>query len=162
MIVDGLNVGNKPVDKLIPLGAWPSRCTLTRPRASVITGPAGWIAESTFPTPTWPLRNDSGQSRTCNRAASIKAHYAPWGELIGKGIGVHCGEGGSYSKTPCDVFLAWMTDVLDILKGHGIGWALWNLRGSFGVVDSGRTDIEYEDFEGHRLDRRLLTLLQKS
>ncbi len=39
------------------------------------------------------------------------------------------------------MFIAWMSDVLDILKGHGIGWALWNLRGSFGVVDSGRSDL---------------------
>lgn len=55
-----------------------------------------------------------------------------------------------------------MADVLDILKGHGIGWALWNLRGSFGLIDSGRSDIEYEDFQGHKLDRRLLSVLQKS
>jgi len=36
------------------------------------------------------------------------------------------------------------------------------VRGSFGILDSGRTDIELEDWHGHKLDRRLLTLLQKS
>ncbi len=32
----------------------------------------------------------------------------------------------------------------------------------FAVFDSGRTDIALEDWHGHKLDRRLLTLLQKS
>ena len=44
---------------------------------------------------------------------------------------------------------------------HGIGWGLWNFRGSFGLIDSERKDIEYEDLHGHKLDRKLLTLLQK-
>ena len=51
---------------------------------------------------------------------------------------------------------------MDILKGHGIGWALWNFRGSFGILDSGRQDIEYEDWHGRKLDRKLLAMLQKS
>jgi len=158
VIVDGLNVGNKPVDELIALGVAQSVHAYTP--AGISHYRASWVdRKSTFPTPTWPLKNAAGRV-TCDRAA-LEAHYAPWGELIGKGIGVHCGEGGSYSKTPYDVFLAWMTDVLEILQGHGIGWALWNLRGSFGVVDSGRADVAYEDFHGHKLDRRLLTLLQQ-
>ena len=32
---------------------------------------------------------------------------------------------------------------------------------SFGVLDSGRSDVDYEDYRGHRLDRKMLTLLQK-
>ena len=44
----------------------------------------------------------------------------------------------------------------------GIGWALWNLRGDFGVMDSGRADVEYEDFRGHKLDRRMLELLRRN
>jgi hypothetical protein len=39
---------------------------------------------------------------------------------------------------------------------------LWKFRGSFGILDSGRTDVACEDFHGHKLDRRLLTLLQES
>jgi endoglucanase len=76
-------------------------------------------------------------------------------------VGVHCGEGGTYNKTPHGVFLAWLRDVLDILKGHNIGFALWNFRGSFGVLDSERADVEYEDFHGHKLDRKLLSLLEE-
>jgi len=63
-------------------------------------------------------------------------------------------------KTPHDTFLKWICDVLDILKMHNIGWALWEFRGSFGVLDSGREDVAYETWHGHKLDRKLLTLLQ--
>ncbi len=91
----------------------------------------------------------------------MKALYAPWAELARKGIGVHCGECGCYNKTPCSVFLAWFEDVMEILEGHGIGYSLWELRGSFGILDSGRKDVQYEDWHGHKLDRRLLTLLQE-
>jgi hypothetical protein len=55
----------------------------------------------------------------------------------------------------------WPRDVLGILTGPGIGLALWNFHGSFGILDSGRTDVAYEDFHGHQLDRQLLALLQE-
>ncbi len=57
--------------------------------------------------------------------------------------------------------LAWLRDVLEILTSNGIGLALWNFRGSFGILDSGRKDVQYEDFHGHKLDRKLLNLLQE-
>jgi endoglucanase len=50
---------------------------------------------------------------------------------------------------------------LEILTDHGVGRALWSFRGTFGILDSGRTDGAYEDFHGHQLDRKLLALLQK-
>jgi hypothetical protein len=93
--------------------------------------------------------------------ADLQRRFAPWAELGRKGIGVHCGECGCYNKTPYNVFLAWFEDVMGILREHGIGYALWNFRGSFGVLDSGRQDAVYEDWHGHQLDRRLLTMLQK-
>ena len=38
---------------------------------------------------------------------------------------------------------------------------MWNFRGSFGILDSDRKDVQYEDFNGHKLDRKMLELLQK-
>ena len=64
-------------------------------------------------------------------------------------------------KTPHDVFLAWFTDMLDILKSNEIGFALWEFKGSFGVIDSERADVKYEDWHGSKLDRKLLDLLMK-
>lgn len=95
-----------------------------------------------------------------NRSSDLQQRYAPWAELARKGIGVHCGECGCFSKTPYPVFTAWFKDVMHILKGHGIGYALWNFRGSFGILDSGRKDTEYEDWHGHQLARKLLAMLQ--
>jgi endoglucanase len=60
------------------------------------------------------------------------------------------------------VVLAWMKDYLNLWRNAGWGWALWNLHGSFGVLDSGRTDVQYEPFRGHRLDRQMLDLLRRS
>ena len=74
---------------------------------------------------------------------------------------MHCGECGCYTKTPHKVFLAWFRDVLEILTSHNIGYALWNMKGSFGIVDTGRQDAEYEDFGGHKLDKKLFDLLME-
>jgi endoglucanase len=39
---------------------------------------------------------------------------------------------------------------------------MWNLRGTFGIVDSQRADVVYENFRGHKLDRKMLELLLNS
>jgi endoglucanase len=54
-----------------------------------------------------------------------------------------------------------MEDYLKLWKERNMGWALWNLRGGCGVLDSGRSDVEYEDFRGYKLDRKMLELLQR-
>jgi endoglucanase len=59
------------------------------------------------------------------------------------------------------VVLAWMRDCLALWKEAGWGWALWELRGGFGVLDSRRRDVEYESFRGQKLDRQMLDLLQQ-
>jgi hypothetical protein len=152
-------VGNKVVENMIPTGVAQSVHAYTPGGISHYR--ASWVdKDSSFPTPTWPLLNRDGSVKYDR--AKLEAHYAPWAALARQGIGVHCGEAGCYNKTPAAVFYAWFGDVMDILKGHGIGYALWNFRGSFGILDSGRRDVPLEDWHGHTLDRRLLTLLQRS
>lgn len=85
----------------------------------------------------------------------------PWADLKAKGMGVMVGEFGAFNKTPHDVTLAWMEDCLKNWKQENMGWALWNFRGSFGILNSERKDVEYEDFHGHKLDRKMLDLLLK-
>jgi endoglucanase len=58
------------------------------------------------------------------------------------------------------VVLDWMRDGLELWKGAGWGRALWNFRGSFGVLDTRRRDVVYEDFKCHKLDRKMLGLLR--
>ena len=81
--------------------------------------------------------------------------------MADEGVGVHVGEWGAFNRTPHKVVLAWMRDCLALWKEAGWGWALWNLQGGFGVLDSQRSDVEYEDFHGHKLDRGMLNLLQQ-
>ena len=87
--------------------------------------------------------------------------YAPWREAQAAGLGVMIGEMGAFQHTPHAVVLRWMEDVLAVAQENGWGWALWNFRGGFGVLDSERTDLAYETWEGHSLDRAMLELLQK-
>ena len=84
----------------------------------------------------------------------------PWKELEDRGVGVMVGEFGSHNRTPHDVVLRWMRDCLANWKDAGWGWALWNFRGSFGILDSGRSDVAYESWRGHKLDRAMLEVLQ--
>ncbi len=84
----------------------------------------------------------------------------PWKRLQNEhGVNVHVGEFGAYNKTPHDAVLGWMQDLMSQWKEAGWGWAMWNLRGGFGILDSNRDDVKYEDFKGHKLDRRMLELI---
>lgn len=98
---------------------------------------------------------------TYDRSIHWKEQIEPWKELQKKGVGVHVGEWGAFNQTPHPVTLAWMEDLLKNWKEAGWGWALWNFRGSFGILDSGRKDVAYEDFRGHKLDRKMLELLKR-
>jgi len=116
-----------------------------------------WKNPDDAPKPVWPgAINGKEYSRK-----NLEDFYRPWLELVEQGIGVHCGECGCYKETPHEVFLAWMGDVLDILTENNIGWAFWNFKGDFGVLNSGRKDVAYEDWYGHKLDRKMLEMLQK-
>ncbi|HEX3133841.1 MAG TPA: cellulase family glycosylhydrolase [Planctomycetota bacterium] len=85
----------------------------------------------------------------------------PWKELEGKGVGVMVGEWGAFDKTPHPVTLRWMEDCLINYRKADWGWALWNFRGGFGPLDSQRSDVQYEEWKGHKLDRKMLELLQR-
>jgi aryl-phospho-beta-D-glucosidase BglC (GH1 family) len=85
----------------------------------------------------------------------------PWLPFQQNGGGVMVGEWGAYKHTPHDVTLRWAEDCLKNWQEAGWGWALWNFRGDFGILDSGRSDVAYEDFQSHKLDRKFLGLLQR-
>ncbi|HET8549137.1 MAG TPA: cellulase family glycosylhydrolase [Bryobacteraceae bacterium] len=157
IIIDGLSVGNEVVYEMMPTRV--AQSVHAYSPAEVSHYRAGWVDKRRdFPAPWWPAVRRDGSGLVSRE--TLEAHYEPWGWLVRQGIGVHCGEAGGFNKISHDVFLRWICDVLDILKSHNIGWALWNFRGSFGVLDSGREDVAYADWHGHKLDNKLLTLLQ--
>lgn len=157
VIADGNNVGNTVIPEIVDLDIAQS-CRGYYPGA-ISHYQAPWANKNPelCPLPVWPGKiGDKEYGR-----ADLENYYQPWIELAQSGTGVHCGECGCWRNTPHEVFLAWFGDVLDILTGAGIGYALWNFRGDFGILDSGRKDVAYEDWHGHQLDRQLLSLLQK-
>jgi hypothetical protein len=157
IVADGNNGGSNVTPELIDLGLAQS-CRAYYPHY-ISHYQASWVWKdpSKAPKPVYPGVIDG---KRFDRKV-MEDFYKPWLELAGKGVGVHCGEGGCFSLTPHDVFLAWFGDILDILTPAGIGYALWNFRGAFGIMDSGRKDIKYADWHGHQLDSKLLDLLKK-
>jgi endoglucanase len=120
---------------------------------------ANWMRGSEqWPEPTWPLKIKDNDIWDKQRLRTQQIE--PWKALEKKGVGVHVGEWGAYHNTPHKVVLAWMRDCLELWKEAGWGWAMWNFRGAFGLLDSGRADVAYEDFRGHKLDRAMLKLVQ--
>jgi endoglucanase len=157
IIADGNSGGNNVIPELTDLniaqscrGYWPGL-------VSHYQAPWVWKDPSKAPVPVWPGTIDGKEYGRLQ----LEEFYKPWIELAGKGTGVHCGECGCWKKTPHDIFLAWFGDVIDILTRNNIGYALWNFRGDFGILDSGREDVSYTDWHGHKLDSKLLDLLKR-
>jgi endoglucanase len=158
IVADGLRWGTQPVVSLADLGIAQSTRGYEPMRISHFK--ASWISGSDkWPEPTWPLKE--GDQIVWDREKLRQQRIEPWKNLREKGVGVHVGEWGAFNKTPHPVALAWMRDCLALWKEAGFGWALWNFRGSFGVLDSERSDVHYESFRGHQLDRKMMDLLQQ-
>lgn len=157
IVSDGLKPDFAPTEELLELGVGQS-CRGYAP-GQISHYKASWAkGADKYPVPIWP---DAEKKTHGWGRKELEGHYWHWIELAKKGVGVHCGECGCYNKTPHAVFLAWFRDVLEILTENNIGYALWNLRGSFGVLDSGRKDVAYEDYHGYKLDRKLFELLKE-
>ena len=184
VIADGLWWGRDPVDELADLniaqstrGYEPGQ--LTHYLASWVDGSDKW------PVPKWPFvpeastelrylsdeMNQYYKNNLDSWGVSLGMEWnkerihlqmiEPWKKLQAKGVGVHVGEFGSFNRTPHSVVLAWMRDLMSQWKGAGWGWAMWNFRGEFGMLDSERQDVKYENFKGHKLDREMLEVIKQ-
>lgn len=158
VIADGNDVGTRVIPEIAHLPIAQS-CRGYYP-AIISHYKADWVYKDTTQMPE--LRYPGMVEGQYLGREMLEEFYRPWIELVRSGTGVHCGECGCYSETPHGIFLAWFGDVLDILGSAGIGFALWSFRGSFGILDSGRQDVDYEDWHGHLLDRKLLELLRRA
>jgi endoglucanase len=159
VITDGYPGAGAPIPDLIDTGILQSCHTYNPVQLThyQCEWARGFVSSST-PVPTWPLK-DAGGKIICDRQTLVKA-FQSWGEIAQKGVRIHFGEMGCYKHTPPNVVLAWFDDTLDVLRDLRSGWALWNFRGPFGVLDTERPGTKYEDWRGHKLDRALLNLLQ--
>lgn len=157
IIADGLQYGNQPVPGVVSLKVGQS--TRGYLPMNVSHYKASWVPMlKDAPPPSWPAQwlNITWDAETLHRRA-----IEPWQQLEKQGVGVHVGEWGCYNKTPHDVALRWMEDQLKLWKDAGWGWSLWNFRGSFGILNSGRTDVAYKNYKGEQLDEAMLNLLRR-
>lgn len=158
VIADGNNVGNQPIPEIADLNIAQSCRGYFPHLISHYRAPWANKNPEQMDLPKYP-----GQvgNQYLNRQM-LEQYYKPWIEIKNTGVGVHCGECGCWNKTPHDVFLAWFGDVLDILSSNEIGFSLWEFIGDFGILNSGRADVAYEDWYGYKLDKKLLQLIQKA
>ena len=160
IFADGINIGQAPVMGIADLGLVQSTRGYLPKAVSHYT--ASWVPKDEFESfnvPTWPMKDDRGT--TWDRARLKSEYIDPYKPLIDRGVQIHVGEWGCFNRTPHEVTLAWMRDSLSLWKEAGWGYSLWNLRGSFGVMDSDRKDVLYEEYKGHKLDRKMLELLKQ-
>ncbi len=87
--------------------------------------------------------------------------YGSWRAFSqGTKTGILIGEFGFCNTVPRKAALDWMRDSLEVFRKNNWPWANWQFRGVWGVLDSENPQVTYEDFEGHKLDREKLKLLQ--
>lgn len=144
MTLDSIGLQPVPRDPFYPLGL---TTEWGNPQATI-------TFDATRPGQPW------SSSSSIDRAWLWQHQIEPWKTLEAGGSGVMVGEWGCFHKTPYEVTLRWMEDNLVNFQRAGWGWALWNFSGSFGILDSDRPGATYEDYEGHKLDGRMLQLLQ--
>ncbi len=152
----------------IPSGDWAQLSKVT------LAGKSGQAASLRFEQ-TWGKTNrvfrfmgfgaspafQSGED-ACDGLAYLRQNViTPWQPAFDAGVFAMVGEFGAFKHTPHPLVLKWMEDNLKLWHESGLSWALWNFRGAFGILDSERADVRYEEFHGHKLDRKMLDLLQK-
>jgi len=157
VIADGNDIGTQVVDGIGHLDVAQS-CRGYAP-GLVSHYKAPWVFQrpDELPPVAWP----SEENGHVQDKAWLLEQFKPWIALVQQGVGVHCGECGAWKETPHQVALAWMEDMFSVLTEHGIGFALWEFDGAFGILNSDRRDVDYEDWYGHKLDRTMLTMLQR-
>lgn len=154
IVIDGIGGGNIAMPELADLGVIHSGrgyqpFTISHYKAE-------WVGNMEFPEPVYPGR---GHGNKFWDKEAFRENYQPWLEVQNKGVEVHIGEFGCYSKTPNEVALRWFTDLLSLYKELKWGYSLWNFKGDFGIVEHGRPGTTYEKYKGLQVDRQLLELL---
>ncbi len=162
IMIDGLDWGTRPLmgvndlTNIIQCGRGYQPMVLSHYEASWVFKDKMWIPRDQL---TWPLRDGAGYY---DKAWLRRQLGDAWQPMLDKGLHpLFIGEFGAHNRTPHVATLAWLRDQLAVFREMNLGWTLWNLRGSFGILDSGRDDVAYEDFYGHKLDRKMLEVLME-
>jgi len=154
IVIDGLEGGHTAMPELADAGVIHSGRGYQPFRVSHHKAEwcPGW---ESMPEPVYPGILDG---KVWNRSTLVEA-YSAWRDVEAKGAKIHMGEFGCYNKTPHDVALRWLGDLMACWKDFGWGYAMWNLKGNFGIIDHGREGARYEKIKGFNVDRDMLDLM---
>jgi len=116
---------------------------------------ATWCGDIKWPEPVYPgkIRGEQWDKE------KLREIYEPWVEVEKRGVEVHIGEFGCFNKTPNDITLRWLGDLMEVFKENGWGYSMWNFEGSFGIVNHGRPGAVYTDIDGFAVDKALLDIM---
>lgn len=156
IVLDGISGGHLAIPELADLGVVHSGRGY-QPMSVSHFGSNWWDGSKGLPEPVYP--GTEWEGRTWDRGA-LRDFYAPWREVERLGATVHIGEMGCYNRTPNDVALRWLDDLIGTYREFGWGWALWNFRGPFGIADHGRPGARLECVDGVTVDRDLLEIVR--
>jgi hypothetical protein len=115
-----------------------------------------WSGHVHAPAPKYP--GLIWQAQYWNRAA-LRSAYRPWRNVERGGVNIHIGEFGCFNRTPNDIATRWLRDLLSVYREFGWGYALWNFKGPFGIIEHNRPGARIKSIAGYQVDRRLLDLM---
>lgn len=79
------------------------------------------------------------ENQPCDRGTMEADLAQPLAVAARTGCPLYCGEFGVYQRAPWPVRAAWYRDFVGVLESHGIGWANWDYKGGFALVEGGRS-----------------------
>jgi len=121
---------------------------------------ATWVPKNEFETfqpPTWPLID--AREQIWDKEKLRQELITKWQPIVAQGVPVHVGEWGCLNHTPharhprLDAAICWRCgrSRLGLVDVESPG-QFWHRR-------QRPSDVQYEDFHGHKLDRQMLELL---
>jgi hypothetical protein len=163
IVINGIGCGKLAIPELADLGVVHGARGYTPMSVSHYEAPWADSREGDVPPPTYPGAPSVGSDRHFLEEGGwdreiLRDSYRPWLDVAQKGVAIHVGEFGCYNRTPNDVALRWLGDLFDLYREWGWGYALWNFKGPFGIIDHGREGARFENYKGYRVDRDLLDL----
>lgn len=155
IVIDGLGGGSMAMPELADLGVIHSGrgyhpMPVSHHRAT------WWDGHTSSPAPVYPGLNWQGHTWDLS---TLRDSYRPWRDVQKRGVSIHIGEFGCLNRTPNDIALRWLTDLLCLFKEFGWGHAMWNFEGPFGIISHGRPGANFELIDGYQVDHALLDLM---
>jgi endoglucanase len=155
IVIDGLDGGNLAMPELADLGLTHSGRGY-QPYPVSHWGAEWWDGWRAGDAPQYPGVSFEGKRWGKD---DIRTFYEPWRSVERAGTPIHIGEFGCYEQTPNPDALRWLTDVVELFREFGWGYAMWQFEGPFGIIGHRRPGARFEIRHGYLVDVDLLDLL---